>query len=116
LSNLSVKAKEIKIPKIKNIHQKVYEAVSIEGALDMSDWHKCETTHCRAGWVVTLAGENGKKLEKILSTPIAAAKIYAENSQIRVNWPNQFFTDNKTAFEDIKRCALEEKSLKKVKK
>ncbi|MGB0405020.1 MAG: hypothetical protein ACPGDB_02385, partial [Fusobacterium sp.] len=37
--------------KIENIHQKVLEAVTTDNALDMSDWHTCETTHCRAGWV-----------------------------------------------------------------
>src|SRR5436309_3202922 len=36
------------VPKIENIHQKVFAAVSLPGALNMRDWHTCETTHCRA--------------------------------------------------------------------
>ena len=45
------------LPKIPGIHQAVYTAASHPGALDMSSWHTCETTHCRAGWVVALAGD-----------------------------------------------------------
>lgn len=51
------------VPIIENIHQKILEAVSVPKAFDMSTWHTCETTHCRAGWVVHLAGEAGKALE-----------------------------------------------------
>ena len=52
------------------------EVVSAEGALDMRTWHTCQTTHCRAGWAVTLAGKAGKELEDRLSTPVAAMLIY----------------------------------------
>lgn len=36
-----------------------------EGAIDMSQWHSptCATTHCRAGWSITLAGDAGRALE-----------------------------------------------------
>jgi hypothetical protein len=40
------------VPKIENIHQCVLEAVSHPNALHMDKWHSCNTTHCRAGWVV----------------------------------------------------------------
>jgi len=83
------------------------EAVSKPDAFDMSDWHKCETTHCRAGWVEVLAGEVGKHLAKITSTPFAAMQIYKKSSSIPVS-PVRFYEDNKTAMEDIKRCAEEE--------
>src|SRR5438552_1397820 len=33
------------IPRIENIHQRVCDAASVEGALNMSTWHTCETTH-----------------------------------------------------------------------
>lgn len=55
------------IPRIENIHRKVYAAASAEGALNMHSWHGaggfCGTTHCRAGWVCHLAGEGGRVLD-----------------------------------------------------
>ena len=71
----------------------------------MSKWHTCDTTHCRAGWVVQLAGEEGKKLESKLGTPLAAALIYRESSDIDVKWVHRFYESNTLAMADIKRCA-----------
>ena len=76
----------------------------------MSDWHSCDTRHCRAGWVVTLAGEEGKKLEDATSTLFAAMQIYKASSSIRVS-PTRFYEENETAMEDIKRCAEDESAL-----
>jgi hypothetical protein len=95
---------------IENIHQKVLEAVDHPCALRMDAWHTCDTTHCRAGWVVFLAGEPGRKLEEHTSTQFAAMQIYKESSSIRVS-PVRFFEPNETALADIKRCAEEEASL-----
>jgi hypothetical protein len=92
------------IPVIESIHQKVLEAVSQPNALNMETWHTCDTTHCRAGWVVHLAGDAGRKLEQITSTPFAAMQIYKASSEIRVS-PVRFYEDNKTAMKDIERCA-----------
>ncbi|TDI70241.1 MAG: hypothetical protein E2O86_04035 [Bacteroidetes bacterium] len=97
----------MKIPKIENIHNQVLEVVSQDNALDMSTWHTCETTHCRAGWVVNLAGREGKELERKTSTGFAALQIYNASSEIKVSPPRFFETDEK-AMEDIKRCAKEE--------
>jgi len=94
-----------KVPVIENIHQKVYEAANQPKAFDMSDWHKCDTTHCRAGWVEFLAGEEGKALAAKTSTLFAAMQIYKKSSpEIRV-FPPRFFEDNETALADMKRCA-----------
>jgi hypothetical protein len=76
----------------------------------MSDWHTCDTTHCRAGWVVQLAGEEGKALEEFHGTALAALLIYRDSSPIKVS-PNRFYEDNETAMADIKRCAAEEAEL-----
>lgn len=95
-------------PVIPNIHQRVFEETTKENALDMSDWHTCDTTHCRAGWVVFLAGEKGKKLESETSTLFAAMQIYNAYSEIKVS-PTQYFKKNEEAMEDIKRCAELEK-------
>ena len=77
----------------------------------MSAWHTCETTHCRAGWVVHLAGEKGKALESKTSTLFAAMQIYKNSSKIRVS-PKRFFEKNDVALKDIKRCAELEKENK----
>jgi len=92
------------IPKIENIHNKILDACSNDDSLDMSKWHTCETTHCRAGWVVHLAGEEGKKLEEKTSTAFAAMMIYKKSSNIPVS-PARFYDNKENAMQDIKRCA-----------
>ncbi len=76
----------------------------------MATWHTCETTHCRAGWVVTLAGLEGKKLELETSTCFAAMQIYNASSEIKVS-PTRFYENNEKAMKDIVRCAEEEAAL-----
>ena len=108
-------------PVIENIHQKLLEAVTKEGLLQMNNWHSdnsknkegayCGTTHCRAGWVIALAGKNGVELESIFGTENAAMHIYNKSSpEIRVS-PTKFYQSNKVAMADIERCANEEKQL-----
>ena len=74
----------------------------------MCTWHTCNTTHCRAGWVVHLAGEEGYKLEKRFSTPLAASMIYRESSSIGVHMP-EFYKNDMNALENMKELADEEK-------
>jgi hypothetical protein len=85
----------------------------------MNDWHHgnvCGTTHCRAGWVTTLAGEEGHKLELASDTCFAAMMIYKYSSpEIKVS-PVRFFEDNETAMRDIKKCAAAEKRKSKIQK
>jgi hypothetical protein len=95
---------------IEGIHGRILEAVSKEGALEMRTWHTCDTTHCRAGWVVTLAGDKGRELEEETSTCFAAMQIYKASSPIRVS-PARFYETNTAAMNDIKRCAEEESAL-----
>lgn len=97
----------MEIPIIPQIHRAVLEAAEKPNALDMSNWHTCETTHCRAGWVVTLAGKAGKDLEAKTSTLFAAMQIYKASSSIRVS-PPRFYGANEVALADMRRCAEEE--------
>lgn len=90
-------------------------AVNHANALDMSTWHTCDTTHCRAGWVVKLAGEDGAKLEDKTSTLFAAMQIYHASSKIRVS-PPRFYEDNKVAMADIVKCAELEKEAERTNK
>ena len=109
-----------KTPIIENIHQKVLEAVN-NGVLKMESWHGdnskndegayCGTTHCRAGWVIVLAGKEGVLLEDVFGTENAAMQIYKKSSpEIRVS-PTQFYKNNEDAMLDIERCAKEEVEL-----
>lgn len=76
-----------------------------EGSLDMSDWHGCETTHCRAGWAIHLAGKQGYELEEKYGSHAAGEKIYLASTG-RVP---DFFATNKDALDDIcKWGAIEE--------
>ena len=98
----TVKA-QVAIPVIDDIHRKVFDAVKNPGALDMGSWHVCETTHCRAGWVVTLAGAAGKELESRTSTLFAAMQIYkASGYEIS---PCRFYDSNEKAMEDMRTLA-----------
>jgi hypothetical protein len=89
---------------IPNIHQTIYAAASNPKALDMSTWHTCDNTHCWAGWVVTLAGAEGKKLESFFDTPLAAMKILDASSPLQVS-PVRFFEGNADALREMKRMA-----------
>jgi hypothetical protein len=93
------------VPAIPDIHRVVLEAASQPGALDMGSWHNdCGTAHCRAGWVVTLAGEPGRALEEAVGTPAAAALIYARSDPSLSCTPD-FYCDNDEALADMKRLA-----------
>ena len=95
------------VPRITNIHQSIYAAASAENALDMSTWHAtdaCGTTHCRAGWVINLAGEGGRALEWALGTPAAAAIIYVASDPSLERVPD-FHCGNEEALADMKRLA-----------
>ena len=56
---------------------------------------------------MTLAGEEGRNLEKKTSTLFAAMQIYKASSPIRVS-PPRFFDTNEKALEDMKKCAEKE--------
>jgi hypothetical protein len=69
----------------------------------MGSWHSCNTTHCRAGWVVHLAGEAGYALERFHNTPLAAQLIYRESGFL-IN-PSRFYDNGADAMVDMKRLA-----------
>jgi hypothetical protein len=91
-----------------NIHQKIYDAASAPGALDMRSPHSCMNTHSRAGWAVVLAGKNGKRLEDRCGTQAASALIYAMSDPKLKKIPD-FYGGNVEALEDMKRLAYNEK-------
>ena len=90
-------------PALPNIHNKLAQVVDKDN-LDMEVWHTCETTHCRAGWVVTLAGEKGKELEEKIGTNAAAALIYMASDPELEKIPD-WAADNEDALADIQAMA-----------
>lgn len=95
--------------KVDRLHQRVYEAARQEGALDMREWHgKCGTSHCRAGWVTSLAGPQGSVLEALFGTSVAASIIYKASDPGLLKLPQFFDVPNEVALEDMRLCAERE--------
>jgi Pentapeptide repeats (8 copies) len=97
------------VPVVEALDRRILDAVTVGGGtLDMGSWHSetCQTTHCRAGWAITLAGEAGAALEKQHGPQRAGAMIYRASTG-RAPF---FFARTDDALEDIKRCAAEQTS------
>jgi hypothetical protein len=67
----------------------------------MASWHACATTHCRAGWAITLAGEAGAKLEAHVGPSAAGALIY----QASAGYVPNFYATDAEALADIRAHA-----------
>ena len=86
------------VPIVSSLDATICEIVnSGKGELDMSDWHHCKTTHCRAGWAIHLAGKPGYELEKKLGPERAGGMIYLASTGRRPD----FFAATETALKDI---------------
>ncbi len=103
------------IPVVPQLDAKILAVVEAKpDAFDMGSWHgdedepgpMCETTHCRAGWAVHLAGEAGYALENKFDAETAGRKIYMAS----VGYIPNFFADNAVALADIKARAAEQVS------
>jgi uncharacterized protein YjbI with pentapeptide repeats len=94
-------------PVVPDIDARILSAIEAGGGLDMNTWHTCETTHCRAGWAVHLAGEAGYALEKA-TTPYLAGRLIYEASRPGVPAP-VFLADNEAALADLRACAARQK-------
>ena len=71
------------------------------GKLQMDAWHTCKTTHCRAGWAITLAGVAGAELEAKHGPHRAGIMIYRASTG-RVP---HFFASDERALDDIREQA-----------
>ena len=61
---------------IENIDNKVLSILEKEeNELNMSAWHTCDTTHCRAGWEITIHPQ-GKELEKYFGSWMAGTIVH----------------------------------------
>lgn len=103
------------VPVVPDLHIKILKAINKpENTLDMGDWHGCETTHCRAGWTVHLAGKKGYALENkgvgraaILITMKSCPFLEQNADEIS----SKFFVSNEEALQDIEEQASIEASL-----
>lgn len=68
----------VEIPLVEDLHRKVYDAITGDSCrLDMRQWHTCETIHCRAGWVSTIAfGKERWIAENMHPVSILALAVY----------------------------------------
>jgi hypothetical protein len=83
--------------KVANFHQRIWKACSKPGALDMSSYHTCKTTHCRAGWAVILT--RAQDLEKKTSPLFAGLIAYRANG-MDIS-PVEFFDKRSEAMEKM---------------
>ena len=90
------------VPVVVDLNKKVLDAVlNVNNELDMDDWHTCNTTHCWAGWIVHLAGEEGYALEEKTSAPFAAYQIYKASTGESMKQSN-FYKENEEVMQLIK--------------
>ena len=99
-------------PVVEHLDAKILQQIEAKPeSFDMRSWHgdegeACGTTHCRAGWAITLAGKEGKDLEKKLGPAWAGTLIYLK-SRPGKPIPN-FCASNEEALADIRKCAAED--------
>jgi hypothetical protein len=91
------------VPVVPAIDAAILARIEAGGRLEMSAWHTCETTHCRAGWAIALAGWPGEALEDALGAAIAGTFIYAA-SRPGVPIPD-FYASNSDALADLRVAA-----------
>jgi hypothetical protein len=90
------------VPVIPDLDRQILQMIeSGKGQLDMSQWHACETTHCRAGWAITFAGDAGKRLETQFGPAVAGRMIYLAST----GRSPHFYATNERARDDIRACA-----------
>jgi len=92
------------VPVVDQLDAKILERIAAVGALRMETWHTCETTHCRGGWAITIAGDAGRDLERKVGTPRAAQMIYLASTG-SMPW---FYAPDDVALADIRRCVAEQ--------
>jgi hypothetical protein len=100
--------------KVQSLHRRILAAIEAGGELNMSNWHRCETTHCRAGWAIHLAGPAGAILEACVGPVVAGALIHTVSCpQLEGKIPD-FYAGNTETLADIRRLAELEPPLETV--
>ena len=79
--------------------QSAAAAALMPGALDMSAWHTCDTTHCIGGTAIHQAGECGRLLEAAVGPHVAGLML------LGVEAHRHFYDTNKDATEWLRSVA-----------
>ena len=77
-----------------------------EGALEMADWHSCETTHCLSGWLIHQAGEPGRLLEAAVGPNVAGLMLGGVEAH------GHFYDSNEAASEWLRSVLAQPEDLK----
>jgi hypothetical protein len=103
---------EFDVPVIPDLNQRILAAVEKNPILlDMRFWHRsqsCGTTHCIAGWAVTVAGRMGRNLEQHLRTELAAELLFKASLHGEVP---DFYAYDDTVLNDLRERAAEEAAI-----
>jgi hypothetical protein len=86
-----------------DLDKKILDKITTTGKLDMDNVHTCQTTHCRAGWAITLHPA-GRTLEELLGWSVAGALIY-NAAYPKMKLPI-FFASDEDAMADIEARAV----------
>ncbi len=97
-----------KVIKIENLFTEILSAIESGGKLHMGSWHECETTHCIAGWVITLAGEVGRVIEELAGAPWGATLIINESCPYLEGRVPNFYATDEEGMAFIKECVAKE--------
>lgn len=95
------------VPLIANLDAAILAAVEHsqtlgKAGMDMSTWHTCESTHCRAAWAIHLAGPEGYKLEEKYGPAMAGTLLYLKAGATQIpDW----YESNDAALANIRERA-----------
>jgi hypothetical protein len=95
---------DLDVPEVPHLDSAILAALAKGGTLTMDTWHSCATTHCRAGWAITLAGAAGAALEERLGSCAAGALIY----HVSARYVPDFYASETLSLADIQAHAAAE--------
>jgi len=81
---------------LENIRRVATEALKDNVSLDMDTWHRCDTTHCIAGWAEHLFGEIpgcNTAAAGAIDLGLDAARHFFDNNKDDRDWLKQFVVE-----------------------
>lgn len=108
------------VPVVEHLHNRIADALEQGGAVNMNAWHGKNHTeyqtgfwgqeHCYAGWILRMAGEQGRLLQEEVDAPLAALLILAASCLYLTDHEEiNFYASATEAKHWIERCAQHER-------
>jgi len=98
-------AKHPEAVKVENLFTKIKAAIDGGKNLGMGSWHHdCGTTHCLAGWAVTIAGDRALGQEDYSGTAFIGALIIKESCPYLEGKVPNFYASDEEAMKFIEEC------------